>query len=138
MRLSRIARLDHGPRTGTWYRAVGLIHWKTPTSTDHSRTTSSRFSVASTIKPAYRTLYLGETHQVVLYEVEALLGPSTSPIPNPKGSWLLTSLEVTLGSVVDLTSNAQQRIVGTNDQELTGVWKSSNTPAPTQLLGAGI
>lgn len=83
MRLSRVGKHAHGPRTGTWFRAIRLSYWETRLSTEHSCTTSSRFSGASAASPGPRMLYLGENHQVVLYEVEALFGPSGRSFQTP-------------------------------------------------------
>jgi len=115
-----------------------LRHWKTRLSTDHSRTTPSRFSNASVANPSHRMLYLGENHQVVLYEVEALYGPMTAVVSNPAGSWILMSLEVSLNIIVNLTMPAEQNIIKTSNQELTGVWNSSANAAPTQRLGEAL
>ena len=138
MQVSRVDKLAHGPRTGTWFRAVRLRYWETRLSTEHSCATSSRFSGASAASPGPRMLYLGENHQVVLYEVEALFGPSGAVVPNPAGSWVLMSLEIVLNCVVDLSIPAQQALIHTNDQELTGNRSSEAGLAPTQRLGGAL
>jgi hypothetical protein len=71
-------------------------------------------------------------------EVGALLGDPNEPISSPKGSWLLMSMHVRLHYVVDLSEPAQQRLISTNDQELTGVWVNASGGAPTQKLGAAL
>jgi hypothetical protein len=81
------------PQTGSWFRALNLRHWKTRLSTDQSKTSRSRFSNASLTAPFYRVLYLGENHQVAIYEVGALLGNPNAPLSSPKGSWVLMSLQ---------------------------------------------
>lgn len=138
MTLKRVGKLAHGPRTGTWFRAIRLKHWGTRLFTVRSRTTSSRFSQPSAVSPGHRMLYLGENHQVVLYEVEALFGPSNAVVPNPAGSWVLMSLGIVLNCVIDLSVPAQQSVINTNDQELTGNWSSNAAIAPTQRLGAAL
>ena len=138
MRLSRCAKLALGPLTGSWYRALRLKYWNTRLSTAHSSTSKSRYSAASTTTGSYRLLYLGENHQVVIYEVGALLGSPNSPTSNPKGSWIILSLGVRLDYVVDLCDPVQQRIISTNDQELTGVWANASSATPTQKLGAAL
>jgi len=102
MKTGGCAKLSLRPRTGTWFRALNLRHWKTRLGTDHSRTSRSRFSNASTTALLYRILYLGENHQVAIYEVGALLGDPNAPLSSPKGSWVLMSLQVSLYHVVDL------------------------------------
>ena len=135
MKTGGCARLSLRPQTGTWFRALNLRHWKTRLSTDHSRISRSRFSNASAAAPLYRILYLGENHQVAIYEVGALLGDPNAPLSSPKGSWVLMSLQVTLYHVADLCDAGQQKLISTNDQELTGLWANSSGAAPTQQLG---
>jgi hypothetical protein len=115
MKTGGCAKLSLRPRTGTWFRALNLRHRKTRLSTDHSRTSRSRFSNASATGPLYRILYLGENHQVAIYEVGALLGDPNAPLSSPKGSWVLMSLQVTLYHVADLCDASQQKLISTND-----------------------
>jgi len=83
-------------------------------------------------------VYLGENHQVAIYEVGALLGNPNAPLSSPKSSWALMSLKVRLHRVADLCDPNQQRLIATNDQELTGVCVNSLGRAPTQELGAAL
>lgn len=94
MKTGGCAKLSLRPRTGTWFRALNLRHWRTRLSTEHSRTSRSRFSHASATAPLDRILYLGENHQVAIYEVGALLGDPNAPLSSPRGSWVLMSLQV--------------------------------------------
>jgi len=96
MRVAGCSKLSLHPLTGHWFRALNLKHWKSRLLSDHSKTCRSRFSAASTASPLYRNLYLGENHQVAIYEVGALLGDPNAPISNPRGSWVLMSLHVRL------------------------------------------
>ena len=138
MKIGGCANLSLRPQTGTWFRALNLRHWKSRLNTDHSRMSRSRFSDASAASPLYRILYLGENHQVAIYEVGALLGNPNAPLSSPKGSWVLMSLQITLYHVADLCDTTQQRLISTNDQELTGAWANSSGAAPTQQLGAAL
>jgi hypothetical protein len=138
MDYSACANLKLAPLTGHWFRALNLRHWKTRLSTDHSRKSPSRFSAATNKVPLYRMLYLGENHQVAIYEVGALLGDPDAPVSNPKGSWALMSVQVTLDYVADLSDVAQQKIIATNLQELTGSWAACSGAAPTQVLGRAL
>jgi len=122
MRARACERLARRPLTGYWFRALRLKHWAGRLSSDHSRTSRSRFSAASPSNPLFRILYLGETHQVAVHEVGALLGDPNAPVANPRGSWAILSLRVVLDQVVDLTDSSQQRIIRTNHSELTGNW----------------
>jgi hypothetical protein len=85
MKTGGCAKRSLRPRTGTWFRALNLRHWKTRLSTDHSRISRSRFSDASAAAPLYRILYLGENHQVAIYEVGARLGNPNAPLSRPRG-----------------------------------------------------
>ena len=138
MRLGACGRLARRPLTGHWFRAVRLRHWRSRLDTEHSRTAKSRFSAATAANPLFRVLYLGETDQLAIHEVGALLGDPASPIANPKGSWALLNLSVVLDNVVNLADRAQQRIIGTNDSELTGSWVDTAGVAPTQALGLAL
>jgi len=138
MKTGGCARLSLRPETGTWFRALNLRYWKTRLNTDQSKASRSRFSNASASSPLYRIVYLGENHQVVIYEVGALLGNPNAPLSSPKGSWMLLSLQVTLHHVADLCDSSQQKLISTNDQEMTGVWANSSGAAPTQQLGAAL
>jgi hypothetical protein len=136
MKLSGCGKLSLSPLTGHWFRALSLRHWDTRLSTAHSQTHSSRFSEASAAAPSYRILYLGENHQVAIYEVGALVGDPNDPISNPRGSWALMSIQVILHYIADISDPAQQKIISTNHQELTGSWINSPSPVPTHQLGA--
>lgn len=138
MRVSGCSKLSLHPLTGHWFRALNLKHWKTRLLTDHTRFVRSRFSSATSASPLYRILYLGENHQVAIYEVGALLGDPTAPLSSPRGSWALMSLHVRLYNVADLSDPDQQKLISTNDQELTGVWANNPGAAPTQKLGAAL
>ncbi len=48
------------------------------------------------------------------------------------------SLQVTLYYVADLCDITQQKLISTNDQELTGAWANSSAAAPTQQLGEAL
>jgi RES domain len=138
MELSACDRLVLLPLNGYWFRALPMRNWQTRLSTEHTKTSSSRFSHASPEVPGYRMLYLGENHQVVMYEVEALLGKPDDPFSNPRSSWVLLSMHVILDNVVDLTETTQQDLIHTNEQELTGRWENFNGVAPTKRLGAAL
>ena len=90
------------PRNRDLVPTLNLRYWKTRLNTDQSKASRSRFSNASASSPLYRIVYLGENHQVVIYEVGALLGNPNAPCLSPKGSWMLLSLQVTLHHVADL------------------------------------
>jgi hypothetical protein len=71
-------------------------------------------------------------------------------VPNPRQSWLILNVQVTLQAVADLTNVAEHIKLDTTAQELTGDWRcyalrhahvSVSQPiglAPTQRLGSAI
>lgn len=111
MKLSGCGKLVLSPRTGHWFRALNLKHWKSRLATNHTTTARSRFSAATPASPGPRMLYLGENHQVAIYEVGALLGDPNQPVSNPRGSWVLMSLHVQLHRVADLSDPSQQKLI---------------------------
>ena len=60
--------------------------------------------------------------------------------PDDRTVWLTLTFDVTLHHVADLTDAKQQRRIGTNLQELTGVWDAYFPvgTAPTQRLGQAL
>jgi hypothetical protein len=80
MKVSGCNKLSLHPHTGHWFRALNLKHWKSRLSTSHTKSARSRFSAATPAASLYRILYLGENHQVAIYEVGALLGNPNSPL----------------------------------------------------------
>jgi hypothetical protein len=135
MTVSGCAWLTLRPLTGYWYRAVSLKHWDSRLSSDQSRITRSRFSSGTASTPLYRIIYLGETHQVAIHEVRALLGDPSAPIANSRGSWAILSLNVVLDQIVDLSESSEQRLIATNQSELTGNWRNHPGVPPTHELG---
>ena len=138
MKVAGCSKLALHPLTGNWFRALNLKHWKTRLLSDHSKMSRSRFSPATAAAPSYRILYLGENHQLTIYEVGALLGDPNAPISNPKGSWALMSPRIRLHHIADISDPGQQKLIATNDQELTGVWANNSGTAPTQALGTAL
>lgn len=140
MRLAACRRLRLGPLTGTWYRAIRQEHWKTRLSARHTITATGRFSAGSPADPAYQILYLAQDHQLALFEVRALGGSPEAPIPDPRMTWTVLPLTVSLRAVADLTDPAEQGRIGTSAQELTGKWDqyTHSGRAPTQHLGAAL
>ena len=141
MNLAGCARLERLPLTGTWYRAIQPQHWPTQDPQvlyTYTRVIPTRFSAGA---DQFTLLYFGENHLVALFEVRALLGSLTQPVPHPRQTWVTLNAAVQLQSVVDLTQEAEQAKIGTTTQELTGAWTGSPPPvrlAPTQELGAAL
>ena len=137
--------------TGTWYRATELRFWSRLLATEHTASSPGRFNAGEPERPGFEILYLAEDHQVALFEVGALLGssfPGGTPVPNPRGHWIIINVQVRLGRVADLTQVSQRRLIETTVQELTGDWQGYTlrttharlkspywTNVPTQRLG---
>jgi RES domain-containing protein len=152
VKLAACARLSRHPETRKWYRALDPKHSRSPLSSSHTTAAPSRFSPGPLAVKPFEILYFSETHMVALLEVEALLGSphQGTLIANPAQSWLTLSVDVQLQQVADLTSVAEQKILGTTVQELTGDWegyqlRSAKTSvkipvgtAPTQDLGEAL
>ena len=134
MDFESVRNLSLNPLTGYWYRGLNLRHYDSRLSTEHSRSSASRFSLGSGRKP-YRTLYLSENHQVASFEIGAMFGTPENLVTDTRNSWLLLSLDLKLYRIVDLCEESQQHLLQTNRQELTGNWLNSSGEAPTQSLG---
>ena len=140
MKVSACDRLSRHPLTGHWYRALNLKYWKSRLDTKHTMSRSkSRFSAATPSSPLYRILYLGENHQVAIYEVGCSPGRSKRAHLQPQGLLALdefagpTSITSSISAI-----RLSRRLISTNDQELTGVWANASGKAPTQNLGAAL
>jgi len=139
MKLGHCRKLTHRPLSGYWFRAINLKYDATRLGTDHTRTLSSRFGLATESAPLHRILYLAENCQVALYEVGAMYGNPADPIADPRQSLLLLSLQVRLCRVVDLCDESERRLIGASFQELTGNWRNSpDRDLPTHLLGQAL
>jgi RES domain-containing protein len=140
MKLSACHKLELGPLTGTWYRAIRQEHWETRLSARHTTRVATRFNAGSVENPSYQVLYLAENHLLTLFEVRALAGKPEAPLPDPRTTWTTLNLNIVLQAVADLTDPRQQRCIGTSAQELTGKWDEYKLSgkAPTQLLGAAL
>jgi hypothetical protein len=151
--LAACGALPFGPETGTWFRAVQLQHLPTAFQTSHTKHFPSRFNEGPRAVQPFEVFYAAQDHQVALFEVQALLGspywPQGAPlvVPNPNQNWVVLCVQVQLQHVADLTQAAEQVMLQTSAQELTGDWQgyqyrqpqdTVNQPvgaAPTQALG---
>lgn len=153
MNLAAVGGLPLTPESGTWYRALALKYLPTALTSAHSVRIFSRFSPGPLARPGFQVLYLAETPQVALFEVEALFGSPIKPggiVANPAGAWAIVNATVKLTQVADLTGTVEQASLGTTAEELTGDWRgyqqrgpatSVSQPvgiAPTQQLGEAL
>jgi hypothetical protein len=114
------------PENRVWFRAIHPHYWRKALAAVHTAGIPSRYSPGPGIKRSFAVLYLAEDHQVALFEVGALLGsplPGGSYVPNPRQSWLILNVQVTLQAVADLTNVAEHIKLDTTAQELTGDWR---------------
>jgi hypothetical protein len=148
--LAACRKLAVTPENGTWYRAVQVVHLKTPINTAHTTRYPTRFSAGPDASRPFEILYLADNPLVAQFETVALAGdPLTvgglliAPI-----SFAIVHVNVVLQRVADLTQVDQQDLIETTAQELTGDWRgyklrsgsrsSVKEPigtAPTQDLG---
>ena len=140
MRLTACRGLALQVVNATWYRAIAATHWKTALKTDHTADIPTRFNPGKASKKPFEILYLAETQIVAFYEVGAIFGSPIQAVANPlKSKMIPIDVSVRLQSVADLTDPAQQALLETSLQELTGNWDTySAGKAPTQRLGAAL
>ncbi len=141
------------PLGGVWYRGINLRYVAMALQFSHSAAITSRFHLATQFSLTYPLLYLTESPDTALLEVNAVLSPPGSDlsIPNPHSAWAVLNVNVALKAVLDLTDIKVERILQTNFQELTGDWqgydlrskpgatiKRGAQAAPTQELGLAL
>jgi RES domain-containing protein len=141
---------------GTWFRAVLPQYLKKVLSSEHTRTTSSRFySVTEDKRRRFEILYLAENPKVALFEVGALFGSPRKTVDvrvDPDACFTVVPVTADLSDIADLTDPEQAVLLQTNAQELTGDWRTyaqrgqpgggHPSPhagiAPTQQLGMAL
>ena len=141
------------PLSGVWYRGINLKYVATALQFTHSSAITSRFHHAAQFSRTYPLLYLTESQDTALLEVNAVLSPPGSDlsVPNPHSAWAVLNVSVSLKAVLDLTDAAIERVLQTNFQELTGDWQGYDLrskpgatirrnaqAAPTQELGLAL
>lgn len=151
MNLGKCVHLDRRNVVGTWYRAVDTRYLSTAINSLHTKTRFTRFAPGSLATPSFEILYFSENHDVILREVEALVGLSGGKvIANPELPALVAiPVQVYLSGIVDLTEPGQASLVEVSAQELTGDFREYSArrappagvpaphsgKAPTQKLG---
>ena len=123
MNLSRVPTLPTVPQTGVWYRGVPPTRYPADIlRMAYTVSYASRFSAGPAASPAFQTLYLAQSPEVALRELEALYGPPGGTLSNLRAVTLF-GVEVQLQRLVDLTDPGVQAALGTTLQELTGDWR---------------
>jgi hypothetical protein len=139
--LGQVAHLARRAIGRHWFRAIKPRFAGRPLDLAYTADHWSRYSpgIDAQSRPL-ETLYLAEDPIVALREVEAIYG-GTRLVPNPIDAWCLFPHECALTAVVDLTDPANQALIGSTLQELTGRWGPPYYPrgtAPTQQLGEAV
>lgn len=153
MNLAAVALLLTRPETSTWYRVAGTAWLTSAIATRHTPAKSSRFYDPYSASPQFPTLYLCDNSMVAMFEALALFGSLTmpgGPVPAPRGSWTVLTVDIQLQGIVDMSDIASQAALDISARELTGDWQgyrlrsgATNVmapigTAPTQMLGEAI
>lgn len=140
MKLANCKKLILSPVNNVWFRAIPPRRLATALQSSHTLDTKSRFSPGDAAETPYEVLYLAENQMAALYEVRALLGSPSRPVPNPsRTKYAILDIHVKLQSVADLTEPSQLKSLDISSQELTGNWELyEDEIAPTQRLGAAL
>jgi RES domain-containing protein len=120
---------------GTGFRSIRTEFAQDPLSAIGSFICGGRYN----LKEQFEALYLANNELTANLEVRALFQISSELIQLQGPPRIMLEIEYRLESVLDLTNSAIQQALGTNLQELTGLWRpmqAENQQAPTQLLGA--
>lgn len=91
-----------------------------------------------TPKGSFDTLYICSDPTTAMLEVGAVFMPPKGPLISARRNPLtLTQAEGALEAVLDLMNEDIQEALGTNEQELTGNWRTATNP-PTHVLGTAV
>lgn len=129
-RRATVRSLAQMPETGTWFRAVQLRFLSSALAAAHTMVRPTRYNPGRRARRPFPTLYFAESPQVALFEVQALFGSPTSPIPNPGVSCAILNVSMSLSAVADLTQRTTVRNLRTTAQELTGDWHGYRVRRP--------
>jgi RES domain-containing protein len=109
---------------GEWFRCVSLR--RDPLSGEGARLAGGRLNL-----PGEPAIYLASAPTLAVAEnlrLANLFGVERFP---PR---LLVTIEVTLSQVVDLRSQQARSTLGILMEDLTGDWRATSGPSPSQLL----
>lgn len=95
--------------------------------------TGARFTPPST----FGSLYFSENPITAQIETEKIFKSSSGELfPIKRSPWVVITIEGVLNRLLDLTERSVRQRLATTLAELTGVWRLSDEPSPTQILGA--
>lgn len=124
------------PFTGTFYRLIHAKYAETALSSVGSLRYGGRYNPSR----AFEVLYLADSPVTGLQEVNVLFRTDSGLLPVRGAPRIVLSVDCRLSGVFDLREERVQQALGTNPQELTGMWVTSTpeAPAPTQRLGLSL
>jgi RES domain len=154
--------VPRGAIRGPWYRAVAFDYllrpppgaapgsgvnplWPGGALLRGARFTprQTRPRVPGTAAVGFESLYLAEDELTPILEIAGVLRPPNSPIPLFFDPQVLMTVDGVLTDIIDVTDGQVQNALGTNLQELTGIWvvaqasylAGQGAMPPTQVLG---
>ncbi len=138
--ITALAVLPTPPAQGVAYRSVPERFANTPLSTTGSLVVGGRYNSPQSFTQGFGALYLADTRENARREVRILVETAAGLLEvqaaTPRTEF---TIEYKLNSVIDLTEENIQTALGTNLQELTGLWlvtfNAKGNIAPTQALG---
>ena len=133
--LAKVRRISvHGP----WSRVVGFRYLlkapggrgaPQPLWGGGAKIAGARF----TPKGGFDSIYLASDPITAMHEVQALVMLPGVPVPLRTPPSVVVTVDGIVSHVLDLTDSATLKTLGTNPQEMTGVWVMAANP-PTQAL----
>ncbi|NEP42967.1 MAG: RES family NAD+ phosphorylase [Okeania sp. SIO2H7] len=134
-----LAYLPTVPAGGVASRSIAERFADTPLSTQGPLIVGGRYNPPRSLLGGFGALYLADTADTARREVKTLVDTAVGLYRVEAAAPRIEfSIEYQFNSVLDITDPNIQTAVGTNLQELTGLWipfNSGGDIAPTQVLG---
>jgi len=92
-----------------------------------------------TPKGSFSSIYLASDPITALMEIVSVFDhPNWARSSPPRAvPWTLFTVDGVVANLIDLADAETQELLGTNDQELSGIWLTVDKPT-TQVLGQGL
>ncbi|MBC6454744.1 MAG: RES family NAD+ phosphorylase [Hormoscilla sp. SP5CHS1] len=122
---------------GIAFRSVLERFANEPLSAIGSQLVGGRYN----LRGEFEALYLANSEQTALQEVRVLFETSQGLVAISGPPRVIFSVEYSFNAVLDITNPEIENNLGTNFQELTGLWEPMQRQhqlAPTQRLGAAV